>query len=57
MRSIYFLMQENIAFAKYSTLLNFLVHLGVATSVPDLPGNANLGSERTKDEIIQAIGM
>lgn len=49
------LIQKN-AITKYTNDLDFLVFLGHAKSADEMAGNANLRSERTKTDIVKAIG-
>lgn len=57
MKSMYMILKEKLAFSKYDSVLQLLGECGVdVTSLDALPGNANLRSERIKDEIIQVLG-
>ena len=55
-RCIFFLLKENVAFRKYNAMLDLCAELGVIPSTRNLPGNANMRSERMKAELIQTLG-
>lgn len=55
-KSMFFLLKENIAFVKYSKLLNLMAEVGALSKVGDMPKNANLRGEIIKSEIIAALG-
>ena len=57
MKSVYFIPKENIAFSKYSKLLDFLSSVGGTSSVEDLPSNANMRGEQIKTELIATLGL
>ena len=56
MKSMYFIVKENIPFAKYTKVLELLANLGATSSAGELPRNANLRGEKIKDEIINVLG-
>ena len=56
LRTMYSLLQRRVAFDQFSKEMDFLTYLEVATPVSELPGNANLRSERIKSELIHVLG-
>ena len=47
---------DNAAFTKYESQLDFLADFNVTLTKANKPGNANLRSQRLKDEIIDVLG-
>lgn len=56
LQATFFLLKENIAFAKYNPLLDLFTKLGAISSKESLPNNANLRGEMLKSELIATLG-
>ena len=57
LEAMYYTLYENIAFNKYESLMELIARVSDSQKKKeDLPGNANLRSQRIKSELIQALG-
>lgn len=53
---MYNVLLQKTSITKYNDELAFLTFLGYAKSEEELPGNANLRSERIKSDLVHCIG-
>lgn len=56
LRAMHYLLLEKLPFLKYGGLMDLLENFEVTTRREDRPGNAQLSSERFKDEVISVLG-